>query len=352
MNTLKINKDNVFSILHHLEYGENFVSFEKTYDINMLKKCIETINEIKGSEVLEMTAAVEDYIENQEYKQKLIDGVFRLLWRIRGEYPPELTLDDVSIEENAENAELYQCTVSFKINDGLLKKAKRIALKNGIKFISSSFGQSFNGQVKKMSVFKQLEKAHLDGIEKITFDTVDIATQTVRVYVSQLNSFYGKNYSVSVSEGCTTVYFMEKSKITIAEKRLKTFYNSIESEIGKPDALIILEKLILSLSVDPEKWKNIVDKSVISWKDLGESLKSIENNNPKEKFNIDNYVLADGKNTPLREVEGLQQYFLEELEVTPISQKFDTQKELNKYKEELKERSAELDNQFNEDDDF
>lgn len=285
MLILKISDENVFSTMRNLPYGQSLASFLTSESMEMALKCVEAVNEIKGNEVLEISPAQEDYLEDNHYKTRDMVGVYRLLWKIRGEFPPALALDDISIEKNAEKAKENGSVIQFKINEGLFKRAKKAASGLGIKFNATAFGQSFNGQSRKKSVFKRLEEAHLNGEEKIIFDTAEIATQTVRVYVSQLNSFYGKAYSVSVGKGETTVYFKEKSKADELYKKIEALQNEFMPAMGKNAFWEVFNRFEIA-------------------NDWNETINEIESVKAEE-------------NPPIREVEGLKQYFMPELEVNP-----------------------------------
>lgn len=278
MDAIIVSKENVLTIISSLDYGQIPVCFEDEQAEEMTSKCVEAINEIYGPGVLDFSKSDEGFETEKE-----VYTVFRLLFRERNLKLPLLTMDDITLMENAEHAENGQCQISFKIHEGLFKKAKRIAKTCGVKFGSTLYGQYFSGQAKKISIYKQLEKAHLDGLDKIEFTTDEIASQTLRVYVSQLNSFTGNKYSVSAENGNLTVYFKEKGRESEFLKKLERLFNEYPEvyELKSIEAFKASFKpyLVNSLMTD-EKWDTI----------------------------------TNAEDHPIREVDGLQQFYIPELE--------------------------------------
>ena len=272
MEVIIISKENTNTIISNLEYGQTLVRFEDDQAEKLTEKCVEAINEIFGIGVLDLS-------ESDEYFDKE-HTFFRILFRERNLKLPLLTMDDITLVENAENANHGKCQINFQIHEGLFKKAKKIASKYEVKFGSTIYGQFFSGQSKKMSIYKQLEKAHLEGVDQIEFTTDDIASQTLRVYVSQLNSFNNTKYSVSVENKKLIVYFKEKSRESEFFKKLDRLFNEY------PD---VFELNTVDGFIDAFK-SYIADKKI-------DSMTDFKDHEP-----------------PARNVDGMKQHFIQELE--------------------------------------
>lgn len=363
---ISINRFNAMLTICGLSHGQTFVSFEDDIASEILGNCIDAVNEICGAGAIRFDPAQKmvlgDDVSNYEGVE--VPGVYRLIWTIRGENVPVLTVDDICIEETAISAKKNTTVVDMTINEGLFKYAKKIASKHGVKFKSEDGFQLFDGRKSRLSSYRQIEKAITDKLDFITFKSDEVGIQTVRVYVSQINSFNNKKYRVSHEDGVITVHFKELTKADECYIKLEKLWSEYGSQIGKNAFSELMNRLEIG-----KDWADSMDKFDLDWSDLpsvnpdyenkwkdvpghGKSIQDLEDEYDEydEESETERDYEAEALETPTREVEGLQQYFIPEMEYTV--DKFDTEEELNQYREQLKERNAELDSQFEEDDDF
>jgi len=230
-------KNDILFFLEGLQYGSCRVSFENEDAKLHAEKAIGLLNFIHGADTCEMRQATNDVSEKGEWVSIPIDGVYTVIWR---EKEPAESLDDsdLIIEEIAGKAFNLKEAVTLKINTKLFKLARKIASNNNVKFTALQAGHEFNvifdGRVKNKSTYKVLQEAALSGVDSISFDINEVVPQTLRVYVSQFNTFSSKKIRVACKDGVCTVYFKEPTiheEFKIGLEAYISKYRSIVSDI-------------------------------------------------------------------------------------------------------------------------
>jgi len=241
MKYLILKSEDVFDFWEKLTYGINTVVFYDEESMEKTKKCIEVANLICGFETVRFRKHVEhgiDYSDgdsNGVFNPKEIEGVFDIIWTDRGAYPVRLTDDDLSIEHFAQTAKNFEKIVEFNVHPSLIKHAKKIAKKYGVKFKWGT-SLSFSGLPNKKSLYSQIWEAYKESKPSISFSKQYAVPQSIRVYASSLSVEIGKKIRVSVEGDVTTVYFKESSKEDIARGQLRKVVGNILEDIGYASA--------------------------------------------------------------------------------------------------------------------
>lgn len=249
--------NNITNIVSKLCYGSIYVSYESEEAYNYMEWVILLQNTIYDIGIMEQTPAIENYVEDGIDKERLLPGVFRLTWKSNHESPIDLNDDELTLEESCKKAQREKniIEVSYRFSQ-LDKLCKKIASNYEIKFKASALGKVFDGRDKPISVYKRLENAYKNGDDKIEFSESEIATQTVRVYCSQLNAFTGNNFKVSAYSGVITVYFKKSDIHTVHRKKIDSLYNSIALSVGKDIAFkLFMEQLGINEPDEEPEWK-------------------------------------------------------------------------------------------------
>lgn len=214
-NVIFLNENGTHDFLDFIEYGKNLIRFDSFNSEVRLKRCVDIINELLGSESIRI--ALEE--ENEEE-----GNVYAVIWAVKDNPPPSITEDEIDLPERAVQASLEKSSVQLDINSKLKNYAKKIAENNGIRLTSSGGVMFFNGTDKKPPVFSLIQQAYNEGKSFIEFDSKQVKAQTVRIYASQFNTFMGTKFSVSANKDKIRVQFV---KPTAAEQAIELFKQSV-----------------------------------------------------------------------------------------------------------------------------
>lgn len=333
MEDLKnINESNIYSFMNEIKYGSNLVTYENDEARVIMLKNIEIICEILGAGALEEIQYVDTVLEQGSYIDNVVDGVYNILYRVRYEFPL-LKETDYRVSEYLLTAIDQKSKVNIPdLNDNLHKYAFRTAKQLGVKFGLDVSGYYFNAQEKQKPIYKQLEDAYASGLESISFDSEK--THTVRCYASTLGNSQGKKFRCSVANKKITVYFKEMNKSDQLFNKLNLLYNEFVPFIGKTGFNEAINRMDLDVDWDEKVSGNMIlgkmiDTNQINLEEskavpyVNEYYEETETDRDYEaealghKIQIpanEEWFLADGKITPIRDVEGLKQYFIPELE--------------------------------------
>lgn len=328
---VNLNKENIYSFMNSIEYGTNLVTFEDITSRAILYENIELLNEVLGPGAIELNPFINTEIVNGQYVDAEVEGVFNVLYRNRSQEIPQLTKTDYCLKNFLKSAISEKTRYELKLDERLHKYAAKLAKRNGIKFGSNEKGQYFEGSEKAKPILRQLEEAYDRGDECIVFDTKDVSIHTVRCYASTLGSINGEKFSCEAAYGKLTVYFVEKPKISVHKKRFFDMYHDIAKEIGNNESELMLQELIKSVVPDYKKWKDhpvkvmsgemtynefLNDTTEKIADHYGVPLEELLQSIPEEETETerDHEAEALEYTSSVRNIEGLQQYYIPELE--------------------------------------
>ena len=232
------NISNFLENIQKITYGINIAILEDEDTKDMLMKYVDTVNLIFKMEIMSASPS-----ENNEEELS-----FDVVWKSRTEFPPALTVDDLSIESNAKMAAEFQTETIFSIHEGLWKFARRMASKYNVKF-KGGHTQKFEGS-KKKSVAARIEEAMNAGQADVTFTKDEIATQTARVYASNLANLTGRKIRVTIEQDAIKIIFKESTKQEILKGELMKLWHRAVHEIGLNDTEDIFRDVVATNSLE------------------------------------------------------------------------------------------------------
>lgn len=294
MKTLvHINENNIYSFMNTIEYGSNLIVYNNESFRKIMQDNLSVLCEILEPGALEEIPHADlDLIEG-EYRQVLIPGTFNILYRIRGEEIPQLKECDFRVKDILDDAVISRAkSVRFDLDVRLHKYAARLAKKYGVRFGHDQGLQYFDGSVKELPVSVRIENAFNEGRENISFDAKETRIATVRQYTSTLNSILGKKFRCTLDKGIITVHFNALSRESEFISKLDKLFNEY------PDVYQLK-------SIEQFKNSFIMD---IDWEDIPVA-HNVENKWPDLK--------ELKQNPPTRDIDGLKQFYLPELESDP-----------------------------------
>lgn len=301
---INITHESIYTFLQNVNYGTNFVTYCDTTCRRSFLECLKLINDIYGAGTIEEVpySFSDESAEETEYN---------ILCRVKNPGFNRMTENDYFVELDLRNALREKSIVEVTLIDDVAKYASKIAKKAGIKFISYADGrQCFNGALASTSVSKQIQDAYSAGLESISFDVSQVNSATVRCYTSNLGKVFSKKFRCEVMNGKITVHFKEISRSADLYSKFSKLRDEYLEEIGSFEFMEQFKKMYNeTISPITPDWSEL-PKAEFYEPDTEEDF----NQEYRKPFNSEEWHLADGKNTPLREFDGFQQYYMEELE--------------------------------------
>lgn len=276
-----------------LNYGRNETEFDAD-SLGWMEKYVSAVNFIYGNDAISVVFDDEEMC-------------YVVTWSSRSKKPPILTSEDLYLDILAAEASEKSSTVYGKIHSGLIKRAKDLAKEYSVKIRVLGTEICFDGTVSSKSVYSRMEYAFNNGDDSISFKSNEISTQTVRVYASQIGGFRGNKFAVSTKNGDIVVFFKGTPKLTEKEEcfmDLEKIYTKYGPKISKNAFAEMMNRLEICKDWDEMNKEN---KSP-DWSELP---KTSFYNSEEEKTNDETII---DTNDNVREVEGLKQYYIPELE--------------------------------------
>lgn len=248
-----IKKDEVIDFLNSLSYGSVLVNYADKEARDYMSKAITVFNEINGNYVEERPLLLTQIVnEIDEYAtEEDLGKWFRILFKtqVRIGISP-INEADVEIFDKAIKAMDEKAKIIVKMNPKLKKYCEKLARNNGIKFFPESNYWIFSGEKKKESPFKLMQRANLEGQDKIEFELKDFSSQTIRCYASNLGAEIGRKLSVNISEGKIIVRFKEQQPEEIIYNEVASLYRLACIKTGHDKAREIFESVIFDAEFD------------------------------------------------------------------------------------------------------
>lgn len=248
---LILKKIDIIDFINRLEYGSVMVKYDNEETRNYTHDCIVIFNTLNDGEYIEerIMSPEEVYDEIGAYNDS--DKWYRILFKMRVVIGvTHISQGDVEIIKKAHIAKNDKCQMIIKMNFGLLKYAERLARRLGLKFISKEDYWIFNGEPRKESAFKIMQRANLEGRDKVEFDLQQYSSQTIRCYASNLSAEIGKKVSVTISNGKMVVRFKEAELKEVMAEEANLFYKKLCVKLGHDMAREIMESVIIDTEFD------------------------------------------------------------------------------------------------------
>lgn len=281
---INVNRENVYAIVNNLKYGTTTVGCNSEETRLMLESAIDIVNDVFGAGMVRIKPSVDTKIVNEEFP---IENCFDLIcsWN-SAEIGFNLGGDDFNFMAKAFNARNGKLLVEVKINEAVYKLAKKQAYKIGVKFIIDNGKAYFDGREKQKPIYQRIQDAYKAGDEIIEFRLDEASIPTVRCYASSFGQSIGEKFSCSIVEGKTVIRFRPMDQDSKLREEIKLFFNRSISEFGKEKAIKFAYDFYNELM----------------WKSDAEATEPPVSSEP---------------NT--REVDGMQQFYMKELEEPAVS---------------------------------
>lgn len=297
-----ITEANIYSFLQNLGHGVNLGTCRDTFVTQKIDKCLGFLNGVYGAGAVEKSPYINIDLDGEGgYTERPEENVFQVVCRVREGFgllkETDFDLMDLAIEASDDRK-----TITLDIYDEkVISYARKIAKSLGIRLVLNRSGKyMFNGESSTLSVSKQIQQAYSAGRENISFPLTEVNPTTVRCYASNLSSMFSKKFRCAISPGFITIYFKEldKSEEMYAKmEKIKNEYAEVLGELGFWNVFERFSELKWeSMKINTELSKDVFNSDFYEYTEDME-----ERNSEQESDNI-------------REVEGLKQYFLSELE--------------------------------------
>ena len=251
--TVKIGISDVKSFYSSLKYGSAYVRYEDEDARNLFLKHIFTVNKMFRDDILEEIPSVENVLVGSEYVKKPIEGEFQIIMFNRYINMPELKEDDLNLEKLAEEAKINCKKTELNISESLVKYAKKLAFRFGIKLIETRENvYCFDGSISSKSKRKLIEEAFLRGDKEIKFKIEDADLQTIRVYASLLSKKHNVKLKTSCKDGFIVIQMKSLELKDNIDSLVEDYYNK-NGSIGISDLIDELKSKYLSVDFEEEE---------------------------------------------------------------------------------------------------
>lgn len=249
-----IETGSVIDFINALSYGSTIVKYADQQAKDYTKDAIIVFNEMNGGEFIEERPLLLSEIIDEVFEDATESDLgqwFRILFKMRVRLDAlPITEDDIEVIGKAEAARENKSRIIVKMNPALVKYAEKLARRHGIKFFPESNYWVFTGEPKKESAFKLMQRANLEGQDKIEFDLKEYSSQTIRCYASNLSAEIGRKLTVNVSEGKMVVRFKEQPPEEVLYSEVATLYRSACVKLGHDKAREVFESVVFDAEFD------------------------------------------------------------------------------------------------------
>lgn len=288
-----ITEANIYGFLQNLGHGVNLGTCCDAFVTQKLDKCLGFLNGVYGAGAVEKSPYINIDLDGKGgYTERPEENVFQIVCRVREGFGllkgTDFNLMDLAIEASDDRK-----VITLDIYDEkVISYARKIAKSLGIRLVLNRSGKyMFNGESSSLSVSKQIQQAYSAGRESISFSLTEVNPTTVRCYASNLSSMFSKKFRCSISPGLITIYFKELDKTQELLSKLERLKSEYVPIIGEIDFWETFENFIIfgQKGTDPETY----------------------NDQEKEVENV----------PTRRKVDGLNQFYIPELEGMSLEEK-------------------------------
>lgn len=247
-----VEEDGIIDFFNSLNYGSTSVRYGSESARKKALNVIDIINALNTSEVLEQNELTVTDIVRNEYKQRKIEGAYRILLKSRVGYN-KAEESDLKLFDAIVNAKELKDKISVPAIHGLLKFASKKSKSLGVKFVDNGSEWIFNGQPAAKSVYKTLQQGYFSNEKSMKFDISSHSSNTIRCYASSLSKEVGEKITCSVSDGFITVHFKERSEYDVLRDRLSAIFKESCSKMNPDEVSDIFTDIAGTIVIDSLK---------------------------------------------------------------------------------------------------